>query len=140
MMKASTQLIDDLAGVGLPSDEPGIFNFVINDHTIAVFWKPLAFYGQPMVMTQKSGRCDLRVSEYAHPRCYRGCRKRRTRIARKYSGNFLPPSPPAEEATARQDRAGKASTGDGSECNFLDNRCVRRFAGGQKIHLPNRRH
>ena len=55
MMKASTQLIDDLAGVGLPSDEPGIFNFVINDHTIAVFWKPLAFYGQPMVMAQKSG-------------------------------------------------------------------------------------
>jgi hypothetical protein len=41
-----TQLIDDLAGVGLPSDEPGIFNFVINDHTIAVFWKPLAFFGQ----------------------------------------------------------------------------------------------
>jgi hypothetical protein len=61
MMKASTQLIDDLAGVGLPSDEPGIFNFVINDHTIAVFWKPLAFFGQPMVMAQKSGRCDLRV-------------------------------------------------------------------------------
>jgi hypothetical protein len=64
MMKASTQLIDDLAGVGLPSDEPGIFNFVTNDHTIAVFWKPLAFFGQPMVMAQKSGRCDLRVNEY----------------------------------------------------------------------------
>jgi hypothetical protein len=44
MMKASTQLIDDLAGVGLPSDEPGIFNFVINDHTIAVFWKPLGVF------------------------------------------------------------------------------------------------
>jgi hypothetical protein len=23
------------------------FNFVINEHTIAVFWKPLAFFGQP---------------------------------------------------------------------------------------------
>src|SRR5437660_550030 len=29
------------------------------------------------------------------------------------SGDFLPPSPPAEKATARQDQAGKASTGDG---------------------------
>jgi len=31
------------------------------------------------------------------------------------SGAFLPPpSPPAEKATARQDQAGKASTGDGA--------------------------
>jgi hypothetical protein len=29
------------------------------------------------------------------------------------SGDLLPPSPPAEKATARQDQAGKASTGDG---------------------------
>jgi hypothetical protein len=30
------------------------------------------------------------------------------------SGDFLPPSPPAEKATARQDQAGQASAGDGS--------------------------
>jgi hypothetical protein len=30
------------------------------------------------------------------------------------SGDLLPPSPPAEKATARQDQAGKASTGDGT--------------------------
>jgi len=40
-----------------------------------------------------------------------GCRKRRMRCARS-SGDLLPPSPPAEKATARQDQAGKASTGD----------------------------
>src|SRR5499433_821845 len=28
-------------------------------------------------------------------------------------GDFLPPSPPAEKATARQDQAGKTSTDDG---------------------------
>jgi hypothetical protein len=28
------------------------------------------------------------------------------------SGAFLPPSPPAEKATARQDQAGKSSTGN----------------------------
>ncbi len=28
------------------------------------------------------------------------------------SGDLLPPSPPAEKATAREDQAGKASTGD----------------------------
>jgi hypothetical protein len=32
----------------------------------------------------------------------------------KSSGALLPPSPPAEKATARQDQAGKASTGDGA--------------------------
>jgi transposase len=40
------------------------------------------------------------------------CRKRRVRIALSAQGRFaLPPSPPAEKATARQDQAGKASTG-----------------------------
>src|SRR5262245_62953585 len=29
-------------------------------------------------------------------------------------GGLLPPSPPAEQATARQDQAGKARTGDGA--------------------------
>ena len=36
------------------------------------------------------------------------------------SGALLPPSPPAEKATARQDRAGQASTGDGARDG---NRC-----------------
>jgi hypothetical protein len=31
------------------------FNFVIGEHTIAVFWKPLAFFGQPKRC------CDLPV-------------------------------------------------------------------------------
>jgi hypothetical protein len=30
------------------------------------------------------------------------------------SGDLLPPSPPGEKATARQEQAGKASTGDGA--------------------------
>jgi hypothetical protein len=30
------------------------------------------------------------------------------------SGDLLPPSPPAEQATARQDQAGQARTGDGA--------------------------
>jgi hypothetical protein len=34
------------------------------------------------------------------------------------SGDLLPPSPPAEKATARQDEAGKASTDDGTEEEF----------------------
>src|SRR5262245_26730435 len=36
------------------------------------------------------------------------------RAAPDASGDLLPPSPPAEKATARQDQAGKASTGDGA--------------------------
>jgi hypothetical protein len=47
-MKASTQLIDDFWRVW---DMPSLTsrkdsNFVIGEHTIAVFWKPLAFFGQ----------------------------------------------------------------------------------------------
>jgi hypothetical protein len=38
--------------------------------------------------------------------------KRRPSVAR--SGDLLPPSSPAEKATARQDQAGKASTDDGA--------------------------
>jgi len=37
------------------------------------------------------------------------------------SGAVLPPSPPAEKATARQDQAGKARTGDGTG----DSSCAR---------------
>src|SRR5262249_23158501 len=47
------------------------------------------------------GDCDLRVNEYGHPRCCRGCRKRSVRIARECSGDLLPSTPPAEKATAR---------------------------------------
>ena len=43
-----------------------------------------------------------------------GCRKRRVRDCARCSGNLLPPSPPAEQATARQDQTGKSSTGDRS--------------------------
>jgi hypothetical protein len=35
-------------------------------------------------------------------------------IGSRCSGNLLPPSPPAEKATARQDQTGKASTNDGA--------------------------
>jgi hypothetical protein len=72
------------------------FNVDIGDHTIAVFWKPLAFFGQPKRC------CGLLVNEYTHPRCHRGRRKRSVRIARECSGDLLPPSPPTEKATARQ--------------------------------------
>ena len=41
-----------------------------------------------------------------------GRRKRRVDCP-ETSGNLLPPSPPAEKATARQDQAGKASADDG---------------------------
>jgi hypothetical protein len=37
------------------------------------------------------------------------------RIARECSGDLLPPSPPAEKATARHDQAGQASTGDAAK-------------------------
>ena len=36
------------------------------------------------------------------------------RYAAGNSGGFLPPSPPAEKATARQDQAGQPSTDDGA--------------------------
>jgi len=35
----------------------------LNEHAIAIFGHPLSFFEQPMVMAQKSGRCDLRVDE-----------------------------------------------------------------------------
>jgi hypothetical protein len=38
-------------------------------------------------------------------------RARRVRIGARWSGDFPPPSPPAEKASARQDQAGQASTG-----------------------------
>ena len=100
-MKASTQLIDDSTGVGyiqpLSCDEPEIFNFVINDHTIAVFWKPLAFFGQPMVMAQKSGRCDLRIVSSRTLGVTEDAAKEMTDCT-ECSGAFLPPSPPAEKS------------------------------------------
>jgi hypothetical protein len=40
------------------------------------------------------------------------CNKLRVLLPQS-SGDLLPPSPPAEKATARKDQAGKASTGDG---------------------------
>jgi hypothetical protein len=46
-----------------------------------------------------------------------GRRKRRVDCP-ETSGNLLPPPPPPEKATARQDEAGQASTGDGAR-----NRC-----------------
>jgi hypothetical protein len=39
------------------------------------------------------------------------------------SGRLLPPSPPAEQASARQDQAGKASTSDGAGDSF----CFRNY-------------
>jgi hypothetical protein len=76
--------------VGLPSDEPGIFNFVINDHTIAVF-------GQPMVMAQKSGRRDLRIVSSRTLGVTEDAAKEMTDCT-ECSGAFLPPSPPAEKS------------------------------------------
>jgi hypothetical protein len=72
MMKASTQLIGDFQREWDPSHATSRkdFNFVIGELTIAVFWKPLAFFGQPKWC------CDLR-------------------IARECSGDLLRPSPPA---------------------------------------------
>jgi hypothetical protein len=40
------------------------------------------------------------------------------------SGDLLPPSPPGEKATARQDQAGKTSTGDGAGDTTGDRRIV----------------
>jgi hypothetical protein len=42
------------------------------------------------------------------------CRIWRVRIGDGSSGDLLPPSPPAEKATARQDQPGKSGTGDGA--------------------------
>jgi hypothetical protein len=48
-----------------------------------------------------------------------------------YSGNLLPPSPPAEKATARQQQARQASTGDGAGdyrcCPYTRSRLSKRF-------------
>jgi hypothetical protein len=43
-----------------------------------------------------------------------GCRKRRVRVCVETLSDLLPPSPPAEKATARQDQAGQSSTDDGA--------------------------
>ena len=43
-----------------------------------------------------------------------GCRERRVRNCAGSSGDLLPPSPPAEKATASQDQAGQTGTGDGA--------------------------
>jgi len=40
------------------------------------------------------------------------------------SGAFLPPSPPAEKASAREDQAGKSSTDDGCGDTTGDRRIV----------------
>jgi hypothetical protein len=59
--------------------------------------------------------CDLRVNDGGITfGVAEDCRKRRVSAARECSGRLLPPPPPAEKATARQDQAGKASTGDGA--------------------------
>jgi hypothetical protein len=47
------------------------------------------------------------------PLAIAGCRKRRARYVGR-SGDLLPPSPPAEKATARQDQAGETGTDKGA--------------------------
>ena len=42
--------------------------------------------------------------------------------------DLLPPSPPAEQASARQDQAGQASTGDGAGNIYI-------YFGKQPVHL-----
>ena len=45
--------------------------------------------------------------------CPQRCIELRRMLRARCSGDPLPPSPPAEKATARQDHAGKSRTGDG---------------------------
>ena len=45
-------------------------------------------------------------------------------MRRANSGNLLPPSPPAEKATARQDQAGHSGTSDGGGDTTGDCRIV----------------
>src|SRR5262249_45681046 len=49
------------------------------------------------------------------------------------SGDLLPPSPPAEKPTARQDQAGKSSTGDGTGHN-----CYRANSKDENNHFRDR--
>jgi hypothetical protein len=98
------------------------FNFVISEHTIAVFWKPLAFFWTTEVVLRSAlmRTRTLGVTEDA--------RKRSVRIARECSGDLLPPSPPAEKATASQGdpaaaahsmRASAQVTAPGAATNIL---------------------
>jgi hypothetical protein len=68
---------------------------------------------------KKSPGCD--VPGLGRARYSKGPPEVRLLIARKRrvpypscSGGLLPPSPPAEQATARQDQAGQSGTGDGA--------------------------
>jgi hypothetical protein len=52
-----------------------------------------------------------------------------------HSGDLLPPSPPAEKATARQDQAGQSSTGDGCQQDFgLAGAAHRRLRDGRRYY------
>jgi hypothetical protein len=81
----------------------------------------LAFFGQPKWC------CDLRVRR---PKT-KACRPWKastlvssSAITGRQPSSRLPPSPPAEKATAREDQAREVSTGDWTgRCHFLDNRC-----------------
>jgi hypothetical protein len=58
-------------------------------------------------------RAPHRGAAFALSNASKRARARSNASVVRSSGAFLPPSPPAEEATARQDQAGEASTGDG---------------------------
>jgi hypothetical protein len=49
------------------------------------------------------------------------------------SGDFLPPSPPAEKATGRQDQTGQASTGDGARDCGGGGRYVKELGGSPDL-------
>src|SRR4029450_9193271 len=56
------------------------------------------------------------------------------------SGDFLPPSPPAEKPTARQDQAGKSSTGDGTgDWCGIGSDDARKVARGRIVVMEERR-
>jgi hypothetical protein len=58
--------------------------------------------------------CEQPALLHVHFDFGRDCRKRCVRLRGECSGDLAPASPPGEKATASQDQAGQASTGDGA--------------------------
>jgi hypothetical protein len=67
-------------------------------------------------------RLCLPVRKNQNPAVATPNRQHDRKLASGSSGDSLPPSPPAEKATARQDQAGQSCTGDGARDGVVRNK------------------
>jgi hypothetical protein len=83
-------------------------------HHLMIAFTVVSFLSGPQSLIMNSTARHHGKSRPQRDASWLQCTLRNQWAASSDRGALLPPSPPAEKASARQDKAGKASTGDGS--------------------------